>query len=126
MSNVPTDLKYTKSHEWVRFEGDTATIGITDFAQSESGDLVFVDLPNVGRVLQAGDVFGSIESVKSVSDLYAPVAGEVVDANPALSSQPELMNSDPYGKGYLVKIKAGDPPVTEELLDAAAYAESLS
>lgn len=110
MSNIPADLKYTKTHEWVRVEGDVATIGITDFAQSELGDIVFVELPNVGRSLSAGDTFGSIESVKTVGDVYAPVSGEVLEANEALAAQSELVNSDPYGKGYLVKIRlSGDP-----------------
>ena len=119
--NIPADLKYTKTHEWVRIEGDVATIGITDFAQSELGDVVFVELPNVGRALNAGDSFGSIESVKTVSDVYSPVSGEVVDTNGALGSQSELVNSDPYGKGYLVKIRlsSGD---ASGLLSADDYA----
>lgn len=121
MSNVPADLKYTKTHEWVRVEGDVATIGITDFAQSELGDVVYVDLPNVGRVLASGDSFGSVESVKTVSDVYAPVGGEVTEANALLGSQSELMNSDPYGKGFLVKIRLADPSQVDNLLDAAGY-----
>lgn len=119
MSNIPADLLYTPSHEWVRVEGDTATVGITDFAQSELGDIVYVDLPNVGRILAKGDTFGTVESVKTVSDLYAPVAGEVIDVNGALGAQSELVNSDPYGRGYLVKIKLSGAP--EGLLEAAAY-----
>jgi len=120
MANVPADLKYTKSHEWVRLEDGIATIGITDFAQSELGDVVYVDLPNVGRSLSTGDTFGSVESVKTVSDVYAPVAGEVVDTNAALGAQSELINTDPYGKGYMLKIKLdGDLP--DDLLDADAY-----
>ena len=119
MSNVPPDLKYTKSHEWVRLEGDTATVGITDFAQSELGDVVYVDLPEVGRMVQPGEGFGSIESVKTVSDLYAPLGGEIVEVNPALGAQSELVNTDPYGKGFLVKIKVADEG--SELIDSAAY-----
>ncbi|MCW5939002.1 MAG: glycine cleavage system protein GcvH [Fimbriimonadaceae bacterium] len=117
--NVPSDLHYTKSHEWVRLEGDTATIGITDHAQSELGDIVFVDLPTPGRALQAGDTFGSVESVKTVSDIYSPVAGEVIEANEALGAQSELVNADPYGSGWLVKVKVAGPP--EGLLDAEGY-----
>lgn len=125
MSNVPPDLHYTKSHEWVRLEGDVATIGITDFAQAELGDVVYVDLPSVGRVLQAGDPFGSVESVKAVSDLYAPVAGEVIEVNPVLGAQSELLNTDPYGKGYLIKLKLGESAGGEPLMDAATYEKSL-
>jgi glycine cleavage system H protein len=121
MSNVPAELKYVKTHEWVRLEGDVATIGITDFAQSELGDVVYVDLPNVGRVLAQGDSFGSVESVKTVSDVYAPVGGEVIEVNEALGSQSELINTDPYGKGYMLKIKVADPSQVDSLLDAAAY-----
>ncbi|AIE87451.1 glycine cleavage system protein GcvH [Fimbriimonas ginsengisoli] len=123
MSNIPADLKYAKTHEWVRLEGDVATIGITDFAQSELGDVVYVDLPTVGRVLAAGDSFGSVESVKTVSDVYAPVGGEVVDANEALGAQSELINTDPYGKGYMIKIRVADPSEVGGLLDAAGYSE---
>ena len=125
MSNVPSDLKYTKTHEWVRLEGDTATIGITDFAQSELGDVVFVELPNVGRVLVTGDSFGSVESVKTVSDVYSPITGEVVDANGALGSQSELINWDPYGKGYMIKIKV-DPSSVSGLLSADEYSALLN
>ena len=126
MSNIPADLHYTQSHEWLRIEGGVATIGITDFAQGELGDVVYVDLPSVGRVLQAGDVFGSVESVKTVSDLYAPVAGEIVEVNPALGAQSELVNSDPYGKGYLVKLRLAESVGGEPLLDAATYEKSLA
>lgn len=122
MSNTPSELKYTKSHEWVRVEGDVATIGITDFAQSELGDVVYVDLPNVGRILAAGDSFGSVESVKTVSDVYAPVGGEVIEVNEALGAQSELINSDPYDKGYMIKIRLADPSQVDGLLDAAGYA----
>ena len=123
--NVPADLKYTKSHEWVRVEGDTATIGITDHAQSELGDIVFVDLPNVGRVLNAEEGFGSVESVKTVSDVYAPLSGEVSAVNESLGAQSELMNSDPYGAGWLVKLKLSDAGEVAGLLDAAGYTASL-
>lgn len=119
--NVPTDLKYTPTHEWVRLEGDVVTVGITDFAQSELGDVVYVDLPNVGRSLASGESMGSVESVKTVSDIYAPVAGEIVDVNPALGGQSELVNSNPYDKGYLVKIRITDPAEVQKLHDAAAY-----
>ena len=123
--NVPADLKYTKSHEWVRVDGDTATVGVTDHAQSELGDIVFVELPSPGRALKAGDSFGTVESVKTVSDLYAPVSGEVAAVNEALGAQSELLNADPYGAGWLVKIKMGDPGETGALLDAEAYKATL-
>jgi glycine cleavage system H protein len=122
MSSIPSDLRYAKSHEWVKLEGNVATIGITDFAQTELGDVVYVDLPTVGRVLQAGDSFGSVESVKTVSDIYAPIAGKVVAVNEALGAQSELVNTDPYGKGYLLKLEVEDPSTVEALLDAGAYA----
>lgn len=119
--NVPSDLKYTKSHEWVRLEGDVATIGITDFAQSELGDIVFVDVPTPGRALAKGDSFGSVESVKTVSDAYAPIAGEVVEVNAALGAQSELLNTDPYGDGWIMKLRVNDAGAVSELLDADAY-----
>lgn len=121
MSNVPADLKYAPTHEWVRVDGDIATVGITDFAQSELGDVVYVVLPSAGRILAAGDSFGSVESVKTVSDIYAPIGGEVIEANETLGSQSELVNTDPYGKGYLIKIRITDPSELEKLLDAAGY-----
>ncbi|MBC8064190.1 MAG: glycine cleavage system protein GcvH [Chlorobia bacterium] len=120
MSSIPADLKYTKTHEWVRLEGDVATVGITDFAQSELGDVVFVELPNVGRALAAGDTFGSVESVKTVSDVYAPIAGEVVESNEALGSQSELINSDPYGKGFMLKLRV-NPSDVAGLMSANDY-----
>lgn len=123
--NVPSDLKYTKTHEWVRVEGDTVTIGITDYAQSELGDIVFVDLPTPGRSLRGDESFGSVESVKTVSDIYAPVAGEVVEVNDALGAQSELINTDPYGKGWLVKMRLSDASQAEALLDADTYRSSL-
>jgi glycine cleavage system H protein len=124
MSKIPEDLKYTASHEWVRLENGVATIGITDHAQEELGDVVYVDMPEPGRVLQAGEAMGSVESVKAVSDIYAPVSGEVIEVNPALAARSELLNTDPYGAGYLVKVKVtGDP--TDELLDAEGYSASI-
>lgn len=117
--NVPNDLLYTKSHEWVRLDGEIATIGITDFAQSELGDIVFVELPNVGRSVGVDETVGSVESVKTVSDLYSPVAGEVLETNEALGSQSELVNTEPYDKGWMFKVKlSGD---TSHLLSADAY-----
>ncbi len=126
MAKTPDDLKYAKTHEWLRLEGDLATVGITDHAQSELGDVVYVDLANVGRVLKAGDSFGSVESVKTVSDVYAPVGGEVVEVNPALASQSELVNEDPYDKGYMIKIRVEDPTEVEALLSASSYAAANS
>ncbi|MDO5510033.1 MAG: glycine cleavage system protein GcvH [Weeksellaceae bacterium] len=120
--NIPQELKYTQDHEWVRIDGDTATIGITDFAQSELGDIVFVDVDTEGDTLQAGEVFGSIEAVKTVSDLFMPITGEVTEINEALQDQPELINTDPYGEGWIVKVKIeGD--LTEDLLSAEAYTD---
>lgn len=123
--SIPSNLKFTKSHEWVKIDGDQATIGITDHAQSELGDIVFVELPQIGRQVQEGDQFGTVESVKTVSDLYAPLAGEVIEVNPALASQSELVNSDPYGQGWMAKIKisGGDdgllsPEEYQALLDS--------
>ena len=117
--NVPEDLLYTTSHEWVRIEGDTATIGITDFAQSELGDIVYVDLPTPGRMLQSGDSFGTVESVKTVSDVYSPLAGEVTEANAELEASSELMNNEPYKGGWLIKLTIDGEPTG--LLDAEAY-----
>lgn len=123
--NVPSDLKYTKSHEWVRVEGDVATMGITDYAQSELGDIVYVDLPAPGRAVNAEETIGSVESVKTVSDVYSPVSGEVVEANPALGAQSELVNSDPYGQGWMIKIRLSDPAGADRLLDPDTYKSSL-
>lgn len=121
--NVPSDLQYTKSHEWVRIDGDVATIGITDFAQSELGDVVYVDLPNVGRAVQAGETIGSVESVKTVSDIYSPVSGEVVETNAALGARSELVNSDPYHEGWMFKVRLANQP--NGLMDADAYGQTL-
>lgn len=119
--NVPAELKYTKSHEWIRIDGDTATVGITDHAQSELGDIVFVELPSVGQSLVQNQTFGSVESVKTVSDVYAPIAGTVTESNSKVGSQSEVMNTDPYGDGWLIKIKMANPADADNLLDAQAY-----
>lgn len=124
--NVPTELKYTKSHEWVKVDGDIATIGITDHAQSELGDIVFLDLPNAGRTIKAGESVGSVESVKTVSDFYSPVSGDVAEVNTTLGSQSELVNTEPYGSGWLVKVKLSDPSELDSLLDSAAYSAEIS
>ncbi len=121
MSKVPADLKYTPTHEWLRIDGDIATLGITDYAQSELGDIVYVDLPTPGRVLAAGDSFCSVESVKTVSEVYAPIAGTVTAVNPALASQSELLNSDPYEGGYLIKMQIADSTAVNALLNADSY-----
>lgn len=118
---VAADLRYTKDHEWVKLDGDVATIGVTDFAANQLGDVVFVDLPAVGRAVEQFSTFGVVESVKAVSDLYAPVSGEVTEVNGALASKPELVNSDPYGEGWMIKVRVADPAQVGELLDAAAY-----
>lgn len=120
MSN-PANLKYTKEHEWIRIEGDNAYVGITDFAQSELGEIVFVEVETIGESLKAGDVFGSVEAVKTVSELFIPVDGEVLELNPELESTPELINDDPYGKGWLVKISIADAKQLNELLSAEEY-----
>jgi len=120
---VPADLRYTKDHEWVRVEGDTATIGVTEFAAHELGDVVFVDLPAVGKSIDQFATFGVIESVKAVSDLYAPVTGEVVEVNGDLAGAPELVNSDPFGAGWMIKIRIADSAQVSGLLDAAAYGQ---
>lgn len=117
----PTDLRYTKDHEWVRLDGDVATIGITAFATEQLGDIVFVELPAVGATLEQAATFGVVESVKAVSDLFAPVAGEVVETNEALASQPELVNQEPYGTGWMLRIRVADPGAVDKLLDAAGY-----
>jgi len=119
--NVPEELKYTKEHEWVRIEGETGTIGITDFAQGELGDVVFVELPPVGTMLAKDATFGTIEAVKAVSDLYAPMSGEVTEVNGAVGGTPELVNKEPYGAGWMLKIRVTKPAEAESLLDATAY-----
>ena len=119
--NFPNDVKYTKEHEWIRLEGDVAYVGITDYAQEQLGDIVFVDIPTVGETLAADEVFGTIEVVKTISDLFLPVAGEILEQNEALADQPELVNQDPYGEGWLIKIKPAADADFDSLLDAEAY-----
>jgi glycine cleavage system H protein len=118
---VPAELRYTKDHEWVRIEGDEATVGITAYASEQLGDIVFVELPEAGRTLTQFAAFGVVESVKAVSDLFAPLTGEVTEANSALSGSPELVNSDPYAGGWMIKLHLTEPGELDELLDAAAY-----
>lgn len=119
--SFPQDLKYTKTHEWIRLEGGTATVGITDYAQSELGDVVFLELPQPGRVLKQEESFGTIEAVKAVSDIYSPLSGEVIASNGDLAGSPELVNKDCYGAGWMVKLKLSNPAETAGLLDAGAY-----
>ena len=119
--NIPSHLFYTKDHEWVRIEGDIATIGITDFAQSELGDIVFVEIETVGETLDKEAVFGTVEAVKTVSDLFMPVSGEVLELNPGLKSSPELINKDPYGEGWMIKVKMADASESAGLLSDAKY-----
>ncbi|MGZ5189290.1 MAG: glycine cleavage system protein GcvH [Kaistella sp.] len=123
--NTPSELKYTKDHEWVRIDGDIATIGITDFAQGELGDIVFVDVDSVDDELSAGDVFGSVEAVKTVSDLFLPVSGKVTEFNSDLEDQPELLNTDPYGKGWIIKLAVAEDADMSALITAEQYQESL-
>ena len=124
--NVPADLRYSSSHEWLRLDGDIATVGITDHAQEELTDVVFVELPAAGRMVDAGDPSAVVESVKAASDIYAPVAGEVVELNPDVEADPSLVNTDPYGNGWLFKLRVNNPEAALGLLDAAAYAASIS
>lgn len=123
--NIPADLRYTKDHEWVKLDGDIATIGITDYAQGELGDIVYVEIETVGETLDAEEVFGTVEAVKTVSDLFMPVAGEILELNSGLESDPELVNTDPYGKGWMIKVKVSDPAQVSGLLTAEAYAELI-
>ncbi len=124
--NFPTNVKYTNEHEWVRLEGEEAYVGITDYAQDQLGDIVFVDITTEGETLDKGEVFGTIEVVKTVSDLFLPIGGEVLEVNPELEEHPELVNQDPYGKGWLVKIKPADPSEMDGLLDAEAYKQLIN
>ena len=124
--NFPQNLKYTNEHEWIRVEGDIAYVGITDYAQEQLGDIVFVDIPTVGESLEAGEVFGTIEVGKTISDLFLPVAGEVLEQNEALEENPELVNKDPYGEGWLIKMKPADVKAVEDLLDAEGYKEVIN
>jgi glycine cleavage system H protein len=119
--NIPAELKYTKDHEWVKIEGDVAIVGITEFAQSELGDIVYVEIETIGETLNQEEVFGSVEAVKTVSDLFMPVSGEILEFNDALEANPELVNSDPYGEGWMIKVKLTDASQYDQLLDAAAY-----
>lgn len=119
--NFPQNLRYTNEHEWIRVEGDIAYVGITDYAQEQLGDIVFVDIPTVGESLEAGETFGTIEVVKTISDLFLPVGGEVLEQNGALEENPELVNKDPYGEGWLIKMKPVELKDVENLLDAEAY-----
>ena len=123
--NVPAELKYTKEHEWIRVEGKEAYVGITDYAQSQLGDIVFVEVETEGDNLEAGDTFGSIEAVKTVSDLYMPISGEVLEFNSELEDQPDLVNKDPYGKGWIIKVKVEDEAQLDGLLSADAYKASI-
>lgn len=124
--DFPQNLKYTNEHEWIRVEGDIAYVGITDYAQEQLGDIVFVDIPTVGETLEADEVFGTIEVVKTISDLFLPVAGEVMEQNEALEDNPELVNKDPYGEGWLIKMKPADLTAVEDLLSAEAYKEVVN
>ncbi len=119
--NFPAELRYTKDHEWVRLEGETATIGITDFAQRELGDIVYVEVETIGKPLSAGVVFGTVEAVKTVSDLFLPMSGTITELNADLANAPELVNTDPYGKGWMIKMKVDNPDDVKSLLDASGY-----
>ena len=123
--NIPSELKYTRGHEWIKIEDDVATIGITDFAQSELGDIVYVDVDTLDETLETEEVFGSVEAVKTVSDLFMPLSGEVIEFNEELEDEPELVNSDAYGKGWMIKVKLSDSSQIENLLSAAAYQELI-
>lgn len=121
--NIPSELKYTKDHEWVRIEGDTATVGITDFAQGELGDIVYVEVETLGETLEKEEVFGTVEAVKTVSDLFLPLSGEIIAFNESLEDEPEKVNSDPYGEGWMIKIKFSNEAELEELMSDTAYKE---
>lgn len=123
--NVPADLLYTKDHEWLRIEGEFGFVGLTDFAQRELGDIVFLEIETMGETLKKEEVFGTIEAVKTVSDMFMPVGGEIIEVNPALEESPEVINKDPYGKGWMIKIKIADPSETKTLLSAEKYQELL-
>ncbi|MGL2965713.1 glycine cleavage system protein GcvH [Flavobacterium sp. XGLA_31] len=123
--NIPSNLKYTKDHEWVLIEGDTATVGITDFAQKELGDIVYVEVETLDQTLDKDEVFGTVEAVKTVSDLFLPLSGEIIEFNDDLESNPEAVNSDPYGKGWMIKVKIANAAEAEELLSADAYKELI-
>lgn len=124
--NIPENLKYTKEHEWVKVDGDQAIVGITEYAQGELGDIVFVEIETVGETLDKEETFGTVEAVKTVSDLFMPVGGEITEKNEALDDAPETINKDPYGEGWMVKMKIGDVAELDDLLDAAAYKDLIS
>ena len=124
--NIPDNLKYTKEHEWIRVEGDIAVVGVSDFAQGELGDIVFLEVETIGETLDKEEVFGTIEAVKTVSDMFMPVSGEVIEFNEALEDTPELVNKDPYGDGWMIKIKMSNPAEVDELLDVEAYKELIN
>lgn len=124
--NFPTNVKYTSEHEWIRLEGEEAYVGITDYAQDQLGDIVFVDVTTEGETLEAGEVFGTIEVVKTVSDLFLPVGGEILEVNPELEEHPELVNQDPYGKGWLVRVRPTDVSEMDKLMDAEAYKQIIN
>jgi len=124
--NIPDDLRYTKDHEWVRIEDDIAVVGITDYAQGELGDIIFVEFPNVGDTFDQGEAFGTLEAVKTVADLFMPLSGEIVAVNSDLEDAPEKVNNDPYGEGWMVKVKLSNPGEGDRLLDAAAYEDLVS
>lgn len=119
--NFPGHLRYTKDHEWISMDGNIATIGITDFAQRELGDIVYVEVETVGKEMEAGEVFGTVEAVKTVSDLFLPISGTINELNPVLTGKPELVNTDPYGEGWMIKMTVNDPSDVEKLMDASAY-----
>ena len=123
--SFPANLRYTKEHEWIKIEGDTATIGITDFAQKELGDIVYVEVETIGKQLEAGAVFGTVEAVKTVSDLFLPLNGTITELNPALANSPELVNNDPYGTGWMVKMKIANKEDIKTLMDAKAYEQMV-
>lgn len=123
--NFPSDLKYSKEHEWIKVDGNVATIGISDFAQKELGDIVYVDIETIGKTLSKDAIFGTVEAVKTVSDLFIPVSGKVLEKNPALDAQPELVNTDPYGDGWMIKIEVTAPAELDTLMDAASYKASI-
>ncbi|MCW3079317.1 glycine cleavage system protein GcvH [Segetibacter sp.] len=124
--NFPENLRYTKDHEWIKLEGNTATIGITEFAQSELGDIVYVDINSVGKTLNAEEIFGTVEAVKTVSDLFLPLAGTIAEVNPALANQPELVNADPYGNGWMIKLTVSNITDYETLMSAEAYSKLVA
>lgn len=123
--NIPSELKYTKDHEWIKIEGDVATVGITEFAQGELGDIVYVEVETVDETLEREEVFGTVEAVKTVSDLFSPLSGEIIEFNESLEDEPENVNTDPYGEGWMVKIKITQPEQVKDLIDAEAYKELI-